>query len=385
MIGPGSFTIRCPREVLFGWGAIDNLPAAAAKLGAKPFLVVGGGSLRAGGVLGTVTAGLEEAGLVVTLFEGIEHDPAVETIDRGRAALNAAGCDSVIAIGGGSVMDAGKAIAGLANEDAPTGEFVAGKGISPQCLPNICCTTTSGTGSEVTHVSVLTDKGRSLKASIRTEGMMPSVAITDPQLTISVPPEQTAFTGLDAFTQAVESYVSSGANAFSDPLALDAATRIGQWLVVACEDGGNREARENLSLGSMLAGLALASARLGLVHGIAHPLGALYGLAHGEACALLLPDVMAFNAPLVAPKFASLGREMGITGELNDDKACEDLIAWTEELCEKLGCRRPFAGFGLRREDYPAIVGAAMKSGSTKANPRKVREEDVVGLLDKAM
>lgn len=380
-----AFTIRCPREVLFGWGQISALPAAAKQLGSRPLVVVGGGSLRSADLLGPILESLREAALEPTVFEGIEHDPSVETIDRGREAFVTAGCDCVIAIGGGSVMDAGKAIAGLAREVASTAEFVAGKAIAAPCYPNICCTTTSGTGSEVTHVSVLTDHSRQLKASIRTEGMMPSVAIVDPALTVSMPPDHTAYTGLDAFTQAVESYVSRGANPFSDPIALEAAVRLGQWLEPAYLNGANAEARENMALGSMMAGLALASARLGLVHGIAHPLGALYGLRHGEACALLLPAVMEFNGGMVAPKFGILARALGVSAAINDDVAAGELIEWVEGLCERLGCRRPFGEFGLKREDYPTIIEATMASGSTKANPRTVQEEDVARLLDRAM
>jgi len=319
------------------------------------------------------------------LFEGIEHDPSVETIDHGREAFRGAGCDAMIALGGGSVLDAGKAIAGLADQSVPTRDFLDGRPIRSRSYPIIACPTTAGTGSEVTHVAVLTDSSRRLKASIRTEGMMPAVAIVDPELTVSMPPEHTAHTGLDAFTQAVESYVSAGANPFSDLLALDAATRIGRWLRAAYDDGNSREARESMALGSMLAGLALASARLGLVHGIAHPLGALYGLEHGKACALLLPLVMEFNAGVSEGRFARLARELGLTDTPNDTEAAYHLIVWTRELCAGLGCLRPLREVGLRRDDYPAIVGATMASGSTKSNPRKVTEEDVVRLLDRGM
>ena len=379
------FTIRSPREIVFGWGAIANLPKAAAALGKRPMLVVGSGALRACGKLDEVLSGLAAAGLPPVLLEGIEHDPSLEAIDRGREAFVREGCDLMVAVGGGSVLDAGKALAGLAGETASTREFQDGKPVPAQGPPIIACPTTSGTGSEVTHVSVLTDHSRSLKASIRGESMMPTLAIVDPALTVSLPPEPTAYTGLDAFTQAVESYVSVGANPFSDPLALEAASRIGQWLRPAFRDGASREARENMAAGSTLAGLALASARLGLVHGIAHPLGALYGLAHGKSCALLLPHVMEYNAPASEGKFATLARALAITQRTNDTEAALQLIIWTRELCAELGCLAPFATFGLKRDDYPAIVEATMASGSTKANPRKVTEADVVRLLDGAL
>ncbi len=380
------FTVRSPREIIVGWGAMAGLGETVAGLGHRPLLVVGGGSLKASGRLAAIMGDLEDAGLSVTLFEGVEHDPSTATIDRGREGFRAAGCDCVVAIGGGSAMDAGKAIAGLSAESTPTAEFVRGLAITAPVPPIVACTTTSGTGSEVTHVSVLTDTQRAVKASIRTAGMMPSVAVVDAELTVSLPRRQTAFSGLDALTQAIESYVSVGANPFSDPPALEATVRIARWLRTACEQGGHQEARENMAVGSMLAGLALASARLGLVHGIAHPLGALYGLAHGEACALLLPYVMEFNAEAGRGKFARLAREANlVAADRPEAEAGATLVAWTRELCEALGCLRPFADFGLKREDYGAIVEAAMASGSTKANPRRVTPEDVVALLDRAM
>lgn len=379
-----SFVIRSPREIRFGWGIISELPAAAAPRGKCPMLVLGGGSLRKSGKLEPILEGLAAHGLEPVLFEGIEHDPSVETIDRGREAFRARGCDMMVAIGGGSVLDAAKAIAGLALESAPTLHFLDGRPITGAVAPIVACPTTSGTGAEVTHVAVLTDRSRRLKASIRTEGMMPTLALVDPELTVTLAPRPTAHTGLDAFTQAVESYLSRGANPFSDPLALEAAVRVGRWLRVAYEDGQRQEARENMAAGSMLAGLALASARLGLVHGIAHPLGALYGLEHGLACALLLPHVLEFNAPVAEAKLASLARSLGLTEGTNDTSAALKLVVWTRELCAGLGCYRPLAEIGLRRGDYAMIVEAALASGSSRANPRPVAAEDVVRLLEAA-
>lgn len=379
------FTVRGPQEIVFGPGVIAQLPRRAAALGTRPLVVVGRGALRVSGRLDSLLSGLQQAGLTPTVFEGIEADPSVQTVDRGRQVFAKAACDSVIAVGGGSVMDVGKAVAGLARETAPTAEFVAGRAIEADSYPVIAAPTTSGTGSEVTHVSVLSDPGRRLKASIRAEGMMPRVALVDPELTLSVPPETTAHTGLDAFVQAVESYLSLGANPFSDALALDAAVRIGQWLRTAYYDGSNTEAREHMACGSMMAGLALASARLGLVHGIAHPLGALYGLPHGKACALLLPHVLEFNAPVCDAKMAQLARALGVSQRSSDVEAAYSLVVWTRELCAELGCWMPFREFGLKEEDFEEIIQATLASGSTKSNPRKVKAEDVARLLRGAM
>jgi alcohol dehydrogenase class IV len=379
------FTIRGPQEIVFGPGVIAQLPERAATLGRRPLVVLGRGALRASGRLDTLLTALEQAGLEPTLFEGIEHDPSVQTVDRGRNLFRKASCDCVVAVGGGSVLDAGKAIAGLAREEAPTAEFVAGRAIEAESYPVIAAPTTAGTGSEVTHVAVLTDPDRRVKASIRTAGMMPRVALVDPELTLSLPPETTAHTGLDAFVQAVESYLSVGANPFSDALALDAVVRIGQWLRTAYHDGANKEAREQMACGSMMAGLALASARLGLVHGIAHPLGALYGLPHGKACALLLPHVLEFNAPVCDAKMAQLARALGVSQRASDVEAAYSLVVWARELCAELGCWMPFREFGLKEEDFEEIVAATLASGSTKSNPRKVKADDVRRLLRAAM
>jgi alcohol dehydrogenase class IV len=308
----------------------------------------------------------------------------VETVDRARAAFAEGACDCVIAVGGGSVLDVGKAVAGLCHETAPAAEFVAGKPTTAPACPVIAAPTTAGTGSEVTPVSVLSDHAQRLKVGVRSDGMMPAVAFVDPALTLSVPPAQTAYTGLDAFTQAVESYVSVGANPYTDPLALEAAVLTAGSVRAAYRDGQDREARTSMALGSMLAGLALASARLGLVHGIAHPLGLLYGLAHGQACALLLPHVMEHNAAPCEARFATLARALGVTQSPNDTLATVALIVWTRELCAALGCWQPLSQVGLREADYPVIIEATLASGSTRSNPRPVTEAAVRRLLDSA-
>lgn len=376
------FTIRCPKEVHFGWGAIEKLPEAAARCGRRPLVVVGGYSLARAGVLETLLTALTDRGLEPTVFSGVEGDPSVQTVDRGRALYHQAGCDCVIAVGGGSALDAGKAIAGLCNETEPTSAFVSGAAITAPAAPVIAAATTSGTGSEVTHVSVLTDPATHLKVGIRADGMMPAASFVDPALTLTVPPVQTAHTGLDAFTQAVESYVSLGANPYSDPLALEAAVLTGSSVRAAVADGSDRDARERMALGSMLAGLALASARLGLVHGIAHPLGALYGIAHGHACALLLPHVIEFNAGVCEARFATVARALGLIATDNDTLATLRLVTWTRDLCAALDCAQPLAELGLRHADYPAIIEATLASGSTRSNPRPVTSADVVRILD---
>jgi alcohol dehydrogenase class IV len=379
-----SFTFRSPLQVIFGTGTLKSLPSVAAKLGSRALVVTGGGSLRRSGRLDGILAALADKGLSATVFEGVEPDPSIQTIDRGRAAFRADGCDLVIAIGGGSTLDAGKAIGALARADEPTAVYFAGQEITSPGAPIVALPTTSGTGAEVTPNSVLSDRQSHVKQSIRGEGLMPLVAIVDPELTLGLPPEQTAYTGLDALTQALESYVSKGANPVSDHLAEESIVRIAGSLYTAYADGDNLQAREDMALGSLLAGLALASARLGLVHGLVHPLGEAYHITHGLACAITLPHVMEYNIPAAAAKYARAARLIGIS-EPTDEAHARTLIAWFRELASKTGAGAKLGDVGAREEDFAGMVPAILASGSTKHNPREATAEDVLAIMRAAL
>jgi alcohol dehydrogenase class IV len=324
--------------------------------------------MRACGATDRVVSLLEAAGVDATLFEEVEHDPDVTTIDAGRALCRASGCDVLVGLGGGSAMDAAKAIAGLANETGPASEYQQGRAIVEAALPMVAIPTTSGTGSEATKVAVLSDRARGVKQSIRADTMWPAVAIVDAELTVSCPPAVTAASGLDALVQAIESYTSLNATPLTDALAFDAGRRLLQWLPAAFEDGANLEAREQCASGSLMAGMALANARLGAVHGIAHPLGARYGLEHGVACGLLMPHVMRLNCDHVGDKYEHLS-----------DVAGDDIIDVFDGLLERFGLTLEVT---IPEEDFPAIIAESMPSGSLKANPKPVTEEDVEAILE---
>jgi alcohol dehydrogenase class IV len=202
-------------------------------------------------------------------------------------------------------------------------------------------------------------------------------AIVDPQLTMSAPAQVTAHSGLDAFTQALEAFTSAGANPLTDALAVEAILRIGAWLHMAYRDTKSWPARENLALGSLFAGIALASARLVLVHGLAHPVGLLYDIPHGLACALLLPHVIEFNLEAAEGKYAFCAHV------LQAGQSAQDLLAAVRKLSATLGVTDSLADLGLRTEDFDKIIPPAMASGSTKHNPREVTEEDLRALLEK--
>jgi alcohol dehydrogenase class IV len=369
-----AFTIQQPPKLIFGWGTAAQLPAEAARLGRRP-LVVSGRSLRAGGTLDRLLAALRDAGLEPSVYEGVPPEPDLDAL---QACMDAAGgADSVIAIGGGSVLDVAKGAAALAGTGATAREYHAGKAVPETGLPLIALPTTSGTGSEVTWVCVLADKAARRKASIRGPGMMPAVALVDPQLTVSCPAHVTAQSGMDAFVQAVESFTSSGANPLTDALSLQAAKLAARWLDTAVREPEHREAREGMALGSMMAGLALNTSRLGLVHGLAHPIGAVTGAAHGLLCGLLMPPVMRFNREAAGEKYARLAEELGLVPPRTYPGAATDaLIRFTEGLLRKVGIPARLAEIGFQEADLDWVAQETMPSGSTKANPRPVTQAE---------
>jgi len=374
--GPvGTLSLRVPRIVSFGYGCRGEIPAIAGEYGAKVCFVTGKRSLKGSGMLNELLDAAKEAGLATVTFGNVEAEPLVTTVDAVRRVLLDEDCDAVVAVGGGSVLDVGKAAAALIDSDLPTADHLAGAAMPDDGLPIIAVPTTAGTGAEVTPNAVLRDLQAGVKASLRGEHLLPVAALVDPQLTMSAPPDVTAHTGLDAFTQALEAYTSAGANPFSNALAFDAIVRLGASLRIVYVDPKSWPGRESAALGSLFAGLALASARLGLVHGLAHPIGMLYDVPHGLACALLLPHVVAFNTPACEPKYAVCAQALG-AGE-----TAEDLLAWVNDLLPQLGITTTLRDEGLREEDFPTIIPPTLESGSTKHNPRDVNEEDVTALL----
>lgn len=372
------FIHQCPPRLVFGWGSAARLGEEAARLGRKP-LVVTGRSLRAAGKLGPILDDLHRQGLAPVLFEGVPAEPGLEVLQACMDAARTA--DSVIAIGGGSVLDIAKGAAALAPTEGAPGpsarDYFSGTAVPKSGRPILAAPTTSGTGSEVTWVCVLVDAAARRKASIRGPAMMPAVALVDPDLTVSCPRSVTAWSGMDAFVQAVEAYVSKGATPFTDALALEAALLTARALETAVREPAHREARERMALGSLMAGTALNTSRLGLVHGIAHPVGAVTGAAHGLLCGLLMPAVMRFNQTAAASRYAHLARELDLVDRAApDDVGFAALLAFTEDLLDRVGIPRTLRQVGFDAADLDWVAQEALPSGSTRANPRGVSLED---------
>ena len=357
-------------KIITGPGALSDCGPGAACLGGSCLLVTGRSSLRASGTMDRLIDILVESGVTAHVFDGVGGEPTLDVVDEGRKILQDLGVDSVIGIGGGSAMDAAKVMAGLAGESAPTLDFHNGAPVEKAGLPFIAIPTTSGTGSEVTKNGVITNAEARVKKSIRDDAFMARVVIVDPELTCSVPPDVTANTGMDALTQGIESYTSIHATPITDALSVKAINLICRSMADAYEDGGNMEARTNMAYGSLMAGMALANARLGAVHGLAHPLGVRYGIPHGLVCAVLLPRVMRLNADAAKEKYAKITRMVKM-----------EAIEFVEQLSATVQLPKDLSSFDIPQADYDAIIAESMPSGSLKANPKPVQESDLMAIL----
>jgi alcohol dehydrogenase class IV len=335
---------------------------------------------------------LDAQGIEAETF-AVPHEPTTDLVREGTELAREAGCDVVIGIGGGSVIDAGKAVAALLTNGGVPLDYleVIGRGqpIIKPAAPYIAIPTTAGTGAEVTKNAVLASPEHRVKVSLRSPLMLPRVAVIDPELTYSTPPAITATTGLDAFTQVLEPYVSRFANPLTDTLCSEGIMRAAQSLREAYENPADAEAREDMALVSLFGGLALANAKLGAVHGFAGVLGGMFDAPHGAICGRLLPFVMDANVRALRsrdPENIALVRYDDIavilTGELDVDAM--DGVAWVQTLCTDLGIPG-LAAYGIKGADFAAIIEKAKRSSSMKGNPIPLTDAELRGILLRAL
>lgn len=364
-------TFRTARKIITGCGSLGQLPSVVNELGQHALLVTGRRAMRRAGVTDRVRADLESAGCSVAVFDDVPAEPGFDSVDAGRVLLERRNADVVIGIGGGSVVDVAKAIAGLAYAEQPTAAFFAGQAMPDRGAAIVAVPTTAGTGAEVTCNSVLSDPNNPVKQSIRGDVLMPAVALVDPELTVSMPPAVTARSGMDALTQAIESYWSIHATPITEALALHAIELISGSILDAFNDGSNIDARRAMAYGSLTTGMAFANSRLGAVHGLAHPLGARYHIPHGEVCAILLPHVMRLNRPAVPAKYDRISHIVG-----------QDAADYAADLLTRLDIPTTLEHVAISRNDFDVIVEESMPSGSLKANPKQVAPDDLLAILD---
>lgn len=371
---------RLPGVIHFGWGAVERVGEEAARLGRRALLVTGRSAMNRTGWTSRVQSILSAAGVEVVLFDQVESDPSVTTVDRAAGAARGEGCNLVVGLGGGSPMDAARATAAMAAMDGSIVEYVRGRPIDRPGLPLINIASTAGTASEVTSVAVILDEERKLKVGMKSPYWFARAAITDPELTLTMSPDLTAATGIDSLTHAIESYLSTGATPPSEALALRAVEIIGSSLREAFANGADRPARERMALGSMTAGMAFANSGLGLVHGLVHPLGARFGLAHGLACGRLLPHVMRYNRPAVEDKLAAVDR--ALTGK--ERGTPDGAIAAVESLLSDVKVPSGIGDLDIPQDEMADLAKDGLLAGAVRTNPRSVGEEDARRVLEEA-
>jgi alcohol dehydrogenase class IV len=377
-------TFMIPTKIIYGEGSVSRIGQVAGEFGPTAVVIAGCGSASKSGALECVRNSLDDSGIRLSLYSGIPQEPDLDNVRRLLRFLEEVRPDVLIALGGGSVLDVGKAASGLYAAPLDISSYFYGEPIPKRSLRWIAMPTTAGTGSEATNNAVLIDREKKIKQSIRRDGWMPDVAIVDPELTYSMPPKVTAFTGMDALTQAIEAATSRYANPLTRPYALYSAQVIGQNIVAAYRNGKDRCSRGYMTQGSLLAGIALANARLGAVHGLAHPLGQRYGLNHGVVCALLLPWVMEYNLPVAKREYARIFRSWGGEGQDVEELAW-GAIAYVRNLLVELDFPAGLGMLGLDEADCQDLAELGVNSGSTKANPRAVTPQDLAQILKNAM
>ncbi|PIY51208.1 MAG: hypothetical protein COZ06_05415 [Armatimonadetes bacterium CG_4_10_14_3_um_filter_66_18] len=367
------FTLAYPAKIVFGRGCVQQLARAVGASGGRVLVVTGKQGLQSAGLQRALLSHLEANGIAASLFAAVEPDPSLATVERGVEAARTQGSEVVVGVGGGSALDAAKAIAVAATQPESVRVYHVGKELERDGLPFIAVPTTAGTGAEITRNAVLTDKRRGLKLSLRSERMVAKVALLDPELTVSLPPEKTAYSGMDALTQAIEAYLTRAPNPVSDALALRACEVIHRNLATAVADGTDLPAREAMLLGSLLSALAFSNSGLGAVHGLAHPLGARLGIPHGLACAVLLPHVMELNLDVRRGRLTEIAACFGRT-------RAEDALTEIESLLTTVGLPASLRGWGLTEELFPLLIAESRGSSMSK-NPCDPTDEDLRRIL----
>lgn len=383
-----SFEFATANRIVFGPGVVRQAAPAAAEWGQRALLVTG----RREAPGAALAEQLQAAGIVSERFV-VAAEPDVPTVAAGVALARALGAQVVIGLGGGSVLDAAKAIAALAPNPGEALDYleVVGRGqpLTQAALPCLAIPTTAGTGSEVTRNAVLAVPEQRVKVSLRGPTLLPRLALVDPELTYSVPPDVTGYTGLDALTQLLEPLVSSGANPLTDALCREGLRRAGAALPRVAADGADHAARADMALASLFGGLALANAKLGAVHGLAGPLGGRYAAPHGALCGRLLPTATAVNLRALqarapgSPALAAYAEAARlITGD--NDATPADLVAWLHTLVERLALPR-LAAYGVTAADLPELIPLAQRASSMRGNPIHLTDSEVDTILQQAL
>jgi len=373
---------KFPTQILFGEGVLDDLPAELAAMGAERPLLVTDQGLSRTPIPDQVKALLERAGLQVAVFSAVDPNPTDAQVDAGADSFRAHQADAVVALGGGSPMDAGKAIQLRIHHLEPLEAYDDLKGGDAKIVgplpPLVAIPTTAGTGSEVSRSAVITVAAAGRKVVLFSPRMMPAVAICDPTLTYGLPARITAETGMDALSHNVEAYLSTGYHPMADGIAITAIGMVGAFLRRAVADGKDEQARREMLMASTMGAVAFQKG-LGVIHSLAHPLSSVSGVSHGLANALMMPHALRFNAQAVPERVAAVGRALGAK-----DASPEGAAAAVEALLAKIGLTQRLTEVGVQDGQLAELVDKAMQDGCHGCNPRACAPADFEALFKAA-
>ena len=369
-----------------GYGAIENIVPEMESHGWKKALICTDEGLVKFGVVAKVTSLLEAANVPYSLYKDIKANPTIDNVIQGVKALKESQADCIIAIGGGSSMDSAKAI-GIIVTNPEFSDVRSLEGVAPTknpCVPIIAVPTTAGTAAEVTINYVITDEEKQRKFVCVDPHDMPLVAIVDPAMMESMPKGLTASTGMDALTHAIEGYITKGAWQLSDMFHLEAIRIISSNLVLACAN--EKKGREAMALGQYVAGMGFSNVGLGLVHSMAHPLSAFYDTPHGVACSIILPTVLAYNAPATGEKYRELARAMGVEGvdNMNQDEYRKAAVKAVSDLSKAVGIPTNLKGI-VNEKDLSFLADSALADACCPGNPRDPSKAEVIDLYTSLM
>ena len=367
----------------FGPGARKVLPEVIQRLGKKKALVVTDKGLIQFGVAKMVTDVLDEAAVAYDVFSEVKPNPTVKNVQDGVAAFKASGADLLVAIGGGSAMDTAKGI-GIVVANPEFADVVSLEGCAPtknKSVPMVALPTTAGTAAETTINYVIIDEEKKKKMVCVDPNDIPAVAVIDAELMYSLPRSLTAATGMDALTHAIEGYITKGAWEMSDMFEIEAIRMISRYLPVAVDEPQNPEGRNGMAVAQYIAGMAFSNVGLGLVHGMAHPMGSLFDVPHGVANALLLPTVMEYNMPECIDKYPRIAEAIGVDIKgLTPQEASQAAVDAVRALAIRVGIPQHLSDLGIKESDIPALAEQAIADVCTPGNPRECSFEDIKAL-----
>lgn len=380
------YQFKVPQLIITGIGSAKEAGVLAKNLGGKALLVTDH-NLERIGLLEEIKKSLEKDHISYSVFNRVDTEPTTEHVEEGLRAFKESKADFLIAVGGGSPIDAAKAISILFTNEGKISDYMGANKIPKPGPPLVAIPTTAGTGSEVTQFTIITDTSRDIKMLIASPYLIPRLALLDPLLTIQMPPKITAATGIDALTHAIEAYVSVKAQPLSDTLALDAIKLLSGNLRQAWANGDNLEARSNMLMGALEAGIAFSNSSVALVHGMARPIGAYFHIPHGISNAVLLPTVLEFSIPGNPQRYADIAKAMG---EITEGLPILDAAYLAAKALKRLNADLKIPSLrelGVDEKKFHNVVAQmaadALTSGSPGNNPRKATQEEIIELYRK--